>query len=245
MVSRPHGTAYDEPLVVYDTASSDLTNEKLHNSLSGTELHDPKAHASNHLPGGSDALTTAAAGAIQPDDTSAEGTAESFARSDHKHAITAGTPVSISGANAEGTSTSFARADHVHAHPSGLGEDLHHKKIYGCVQAHIGGVVNDAVNQRMAEIPLNGFPQDVQFVRISASVGPNGPGTDQTITAEVTDGTSVLSCQITGADTEATGDTTQFTLDTSAESLTFQYDSTSNIDANARDLHIWAFYLPA
>jgi len=75
----------------------------------------PEDHGSRHLPGGADALTTAAAGTIQPDDTAATGSAASFARSDHRHAIAAASASAITGTNAEGSSTSFARADHDHA----------------------------------------------------------------------------------------------------------------------------------
>lgn len=49
----------------------------------------PGAHASTHLPSGSDALTTAAAGTITPGATASAGSANSFARSDHRHAIAA------------------------------------------------------------------------------------------------------------------------------------------------------------
>ena len=52
---------------------------------------------------------------IEPDQAGSAGVASSFSRSDHVHAVTAGTPVGIGTANAEGTSTSFARSDHVHA----------------------------------------------------------------------------------------------------------------------------------
>lgn len=38
-------------------AEAQLTNETLHNALSGADLHDPKAHASSHYSGGADALT--------------------------------------------------------------------------------------------------------------------------------------------------------------------------------------------
>lgn len=77
----------------------------------------PATHASTHLPGGTDALTTAAAGTILPDDTAATGSAASFARSDHKHAIAAAAAGSIEpdDAAAEGSSSSFARADHKHS----------------------------------------------------------------------------------------------------------------------------------
>lgn len=77
----------------------------------------PAAHAASHLPGGSDALTTAAAGTIEPDDAAAAGAAASFSRSDHKHAIVAATAATIGSANTEGSATSFSRSDHVHALP--------------------------------------------------------------------------------------------------------------------------------
>lgn len=75
----------------------------------------PPAHAASHLPGGSDALTTATAGTIEPDATAAEGVAASFSRSDHRHAIATASASAITGTNAEGSSSSFARADHDHA----------------------------------------------------------------------------------------------------------------------------------
>jgi hypothetical protein len=54
---------------------------------------------------------------ITPDATSTAGVSTNPARSDHAHAIAAGTPGTIQpdDAAAEGTSTSFARADHTHA----------------------------------------------------------------------------------------------------------------------------------
>ena len=74
----------------------------------------PGLHAPTHLPSGTDPLTTAAAGTILPDASAAEGTAESFARSDHAHGITADVPVATASTNAEGSATAFARSDHVH-----------------------------------------------------------------------------------------------------------------------------------
>lgn len=47
----------------------------------------PAAHASTHLPSGSDPLATDAAGDATPGDSAAEGTAESLARSDHQHGL--------------------------------------------------------------------------------------------------------------------------------------------------------------
>jgi len=47
----------------------------------------PAAHAASHLPSGGDPVTTAAPNALLEVQAQAEGTAESFARSDHDHAI--------------------------------------------------------------------------------------------------------------------------------------------------------------
>lgn len=85
-----------------------------------TNARTPSAHAASHLPGGADALTAAAAGAIQPDDSAAEGSAASFARSDHKHSIVAAAAGAATPGDsaAEGTATSFARSDHKHSLPA-------------------------------------------------------------------------------------------------------------------------------
>jgi hypothetical protein len=87
----------------------------------------PAAHAATHLPGGADALATAAPVTIGT--ANSAGAAASFARSDHVHAISlhasrhqpggadpipTATPVAIGPTLAEGSSTSLARADHVH-----------------------------------------------------------------------------------------------------------------------------------
>jgi hypothetical protein len=75
-----------------------------------------EAHAIYHLPGGPDALATAAANTIVPDAGAAEGSAASFARSDHTHAIAcaAASTLSVSTTNSEGAGTDFARATHLH-----------------------------------------------------------------------------------------------------------------------------------
>ncbi len=81
-----------------------------------TNARTPTTHATSHLPGGSDPLTTAAAGTIAVADSAAVGTAESFARSDHRHALPApATPAAqVIGAGTAGVATTVARADHVH-----------------------------------------------------------------------------------------------------------------------------------
>ena len=77
---------------------------------------DVSSHASRHLPNGDDPLTTAIATGIDGDTTNSIGIQNSFARSDHAHAISTGAASSQipDQANAEGTSAALARADHVH-----------------------------------------------------------------------------------------------------------------------------------
>lgn len=80
-----------------------------------SDARTPTSHASSHLPSGGDPLATGAPVSIDPDDAQAEGTAESFARSDHQHAISTAAPSQgIGGSNAEGSGSDFARADHDH-----------------------------------------------------------------------------------------------------------------------------------
>lgn len=59
--------------------------------------------------------TTATPGAVQIGDAAAEGAADSLARSDHTHSLTAPAAPQPVGTTAAGASTSPARADHVHA----------------------------------------------------------------------------------------------------------------------------------
>lgn len=76
----------------------------------------PALHASTHVPGATDALLTAIAGAIAIGDTAAIGAAASFSRSDHRHSLAApAAPVDVTkAAAAAGSSTAPARADHKH-----------------------------------------------------------------------------------------------------------------------------------
>lgn len=82
-----------------------------------------EAHGSRHLPSGADPLTTAAPiTALTATGANAIGTANSFARSDHVHAVSTGAASSQqpNQANATGTSANLARADHVHNIPTGV-----------------------------------------------------------------------------------------------------------------------------
>lgn len=57
---------------------------------------------------------------ITPDDSGSVGAANSVARSDHRHAITTATAVSVGTANSEGSAATFARSDHVHDLAAGV-----------------------------------------------------------------------------------------------------------------------------
>jgi len=76
-------------------------------SWSAIQVTDLPAHASTHLPGGGDALTTAAPSVnLSVSSTNAEGSAASLARSDHRHAITSsanpGAAAALLASNASG-----------------------------------------------------------------------------------------------------------------------------------------------
>jgi hypothetical protein len=77
----------------------------------------PALHAPTHAAQtGTDPLATAAAGAIAIGDTADVGTAETFARSDHRHSLDAPAlpAMQVVGVGATGAAPEPARADHVH-----------------------------------------------------------------------------------------------------------------------------------
>jgi len=67
---------------------------------------------------------------IEPDDDNEAGGSRFAAREDHRHGITCAAPSNIGTSNTEGSATSFARSDHVHNHPNGLGPNLHHNQSH-------------------------------------------------------------------------------------------------------------------
>ena len=81
-----------------------------------------ETHASRHLPNSvTDPLATAAPDTnLSATTTNSVGTANSFARSNHTHAINTGAPNSIQPdqSNSTGTSANLARADHIHEIPT-------------------------------------------------------------------------------------------------------------------------------
>jgi hypothetical protein len=86
----------------------------------------PAAHLASHLPGGADALTTAAPATSTPGDTVVTGVAASFSRSDHKHAradgYATGAGTSTPGdTQSAGASGNVSRGDHRHARSDSYG----------------------------------------------------------------------------------------------------------------------------
>lgn len=123
-VSGP-GSSTDNALVRFDgTTGKIIQNSGVTlsdgNAMAGAASYNGvviESHASRHLPGGADALTTAAppGTAVQIGNTASVGVAASFARSDHVHTVTGGTPVNVTkSANAAGSASTFARSDHKH-----------------------------------------------------------------------------------------------------------------------------------
>jgi len=92
-----------------DMGANAITNV---GNVDGVDVSD---HSSRHQPGATDALSTGTPVAVQVGATAAEGTANTFARSDHQHGITVGTPTDVGDANATGSASTVARSDHVHA----------------------------------------------------------------------------------------------------------------------------------
>jgi len=120
----PAADAFDDATSEHQlggSAHTTTTLSELNALVSDATLDDssdaraPTTHASSHLPGGGDALTTATPVTTQVGATAAEGTATNFARGDHQHGVGAAAPVAVGTANAEGTAITAARSDHVHA----------------------------------------------------------------------------------------------------------------------------------
>lgn len=149
------------------------------------------AHASTHLPAGADPLAVAAPVNVTKA-AAAAGTAESLARSDHKHDVTTAAPVTVNTANAEGTASSLARSDHAHAHGAQTDGTLHAAAVaagasgfligadktkidlidVGSCRALVGlrdcvtsaaGIVDAATNNNMAALALRNQASDCEL----------------------------------------------------------------------------------
>lgn len=133
------------------------------------------AHAARHLPGGVDALTTAAPVALSVGGTNAIGSATSYPKSDHVHAITAGVPVNIGTDNAAGNSSDFAAANHVHNH----------------------GAQTDPTQHAVATALANGFMTSSDFSKLAGLPSSAVPTTTQVIAGNGLTGGGALSSNVT------------------------------------------------
>lgn len=101
-------------LYIVDSAVGPNASKKiLFQDLKNSILED---HGIEHLPNGQDALATGDPITINADGNNDEGTANAFARRDHKHNIAVGNAASQTPdqANSQGSSNTLSRADHVH-----------------------------------------------------------------------------------------------------------------------------------
>jgi hypothetical protein len=111
-----YGSASQVPTVTVDAQGRLTAAANTSISITRSQVSD-FAHASTHLPSGSDPITTAAPSTnLSSTSTNAAGTANSLVRSDHTHAISTGAASSQTPdqANAAGSSANLAKADHVH-----------------------------------------------------------------------------------------------------------------------------------
>lgn len=148
----------------------------------------PTTHASSHLPGGGDALTTATPVATQVGATAAEGTATNFVRSDHQHGVGAGSPVAVGTANADGSASTATRSDHVHA---GLTRSANDFSTFTNKAAAVGADVMLVEDSEAAGVK--------KYVTVSAIPGTPPPSNtaESATTATTTSTTYVLATGMT------------------------------------------------
>jgi hypothetical protein len=150
-----------------DMGGNSITNVNLVDGI------DVNAHAARHTPGGADALTTGTPVAVSVGDSPADGSAASFARSDHQHGITAGTPTGVGTANAVGTASSVARSDHVHDHGAQTSGTLHAAAVAAGASGFMTGADKtklDSITAGATNTPLTAsVPENV--TKATAAVG--------------------------------------------------------------------------
>lgn len=176
-------------------------------------------HASTHLPSGSDPLTTAAPLAnLSATTTNDAGTAESFSKSDHSHAISTGAASTQTPdqANAAGSSANLAKADHVHNIPSGAVVQIGTSNFAGASASfaladhvHSHGNQTSGALHAAATGAVNGFMSSSDKTKLDASTNLNtasaivqrdvsGNFSAGTITANLTGNASGSAASFTG-----------------------------------------------
>jgi len=141
------------------------------------------AHASSHLPSGSDPLATAAPiASLSATTTNSAGIAESFSKSDHSHEILTGTVSSQTPdqSNAAGSSANLARADHIHNIPSGAVVQIGTSNFNGASSSfaladhvHAHGNQTSGTLHAIVTTLVNGFMSAVDKVKLDAATALN------------------------------------------------------------------------
>jgi len=142
---------------------------------------DVSSHSSRHAPGGADALSTGTPTATLVGASASEGSASSFARSDHQHGVAAGSPSAVGTSNADGTSSTVARSDHVHAHGDQTVATLHAAATTGANgfmssadKTKLDGVATGATNTPLSSTA----PVNVTKAAAAVGVGSTAARTD-------------------------------------------------------------------
>lgn len=190
-------------------------------------------HGARHLPAGSDPLATAAPTTnLDSTTTNAVGTANSFSRSDHGHAITSGTPVTQTPdqANAPGAGPGFAKENHVHNIPAATPVQVGTTNTKGSAASfalsdhiHDHGAQTVPTLHAAATPSANGFMSATDKTKLDASTNlntpnaivqrdPSGNFSAGTITANLTGNVSGSAASFTGSLAGDVGGTQSATL---------------------------------
>lgn len=192
----------------------------------------PEAARADHTHG----IVADPAGAIAIGDSAAEGTATSFARSDHRHSLAApATPQSVGAANSAGVSTAPARADHVHAHASQ--KELGASTITGTTTTRYlaVGYNEGTASANPLDMPVV-KPFKIDSLAMKARVGGTA---GQTITATIRkNGAAVGAAALTTASDATSGTAVSFTAVSFAANDTWglQIDKSGAIASSPTDI---------
>lgn len=154
-------------------------------SVSVTQINGvaPEAHASRHLPSGADPLSTASPSTnLSASTSNAEGSANSFARSDHSHALNtaAASTQTPDQSNATGSSSDLARADHIHNIPTDVPVSIGTSNAQGSAtkfakadHIHNHGSQTDPTLHAIATSLANGFLSSSDKTKLDGATASN------------------------------------------------------------------------
>lgn len=202
-----NGTAWEFEAVT-EGAQTWVEDENLYYQFNGASWiagAAPALHAATHLPGGADALTTAAPDTnLSPATANGVGAAASFARSNHTHGVVTaliGDIAAVDGAvAAAGVANTFARGDHKHGLPVAAAP----ADVDGAVAA-AGVSTNIARTDHKHSLPAAVAPENVTKAAAVAGVSTNVARADHKHDATTAAPATTLSPATTNAEGAATG----------------------------------------